>query len=196
VLGAAELEKMEKFYRYLDSDGDGIPYRTFPGDTHRGGYFVRGSGHNRYGGYTEDGDEYQEVVDRLLVKWETARGLVPGPVLRKAERKTRFGVIAYGSLDGAVNEALDGLAEDGFHADYLRIRSFPFNEEVLDFLAEHDRIFVVEQNRDAQLRSLLIIETPADDENLIKVLHYNGMPIPSACIVEAVHKFISKEVAA
>ena len=124
------------------------------------------------------------MMDRLLVKWETARGIVPKPVLRKASQSTRFGVIAYGSSDGAVNEALDQLAEQGFQADYLRIRAFPFSDEVLEFLDQHDTIFVVEQNRDAQLRSLLIIETPADDENLVEVLHYNGMPIPSHYVVE------------
>jgi 2-oxoglutarate ferredoxin oxidoreductase subunit alpha len=196
VLGADELRKMEKFYRYLDTDGDGIPYRSYPGTTHKGAYFVRGSGHNRHGGYTEDADEYQDVVDRLLVKWETARGMVPKPVLRKATQETRFGVIAYGSSDGAVNEALDRLAEQNFHADYLRIRAFPFSEEVLGFLATHDTIFVVEQNRDAQLRSLLIIETPADDENLIKVLHYGGMSIPASFVIDAVLEHINAEAAA
>jgi 2-oxoglutarate ferredoxin oxidoreductase subunit alpha len=196
VLKAEELRKMEKFHRYLDVDGDGIPYRTYPGTTHKGAYFVRGSGHNKHGGYTEDADEYQDVVDRLMIKWETARGLVPKPVLRKADKETSYGVIAYGSSDGAVNEALDHLAEQGFHADYLRIRSFPFSDEVLEFLATHQTIFVVEQNRDAQLRSLLIIETPADDENLIKVLHYNGMPIPSGCITDAVLEHIKSEAAA
>ncbi len=196
VLTTEELQKMENFYRYLDSDGDGIPYRTYPGTTHKGAYFVRGSGHNRYGGYTEDGEEYQDVMDRLLVKWETARGLVSKPVLRKADQETRFGVIAYGSSDGAVNEALDKLAGIDFHADYLRIRAFPFSDEVLEFLASHDTIFVVEQNRDAQLRSLLIIETPADDENLIKVLHYNGMPIPADCLLDAVMEHLKPEAAA
>jgi len=196
VLGPEDLEKMQKFYRYLDTDGDGIPYRTYPGESAKGAYFVRGSGHNKYGAYTEDEGEYQEVLDRLLVKFETARGLVPKPVLRRAARDTRFGVIAYGSSDGAVIEALDQLAGEGFHADYLRIRAFPFSDEVHDFLAAHDTVFVVEQNRDAQLRSLLIIETPADDGNLVKVLHYNGMPIPSQCVVEAVQGHLAREAAA
>ena len=196
VLDSEALDKIEKFHRYLDSDGDGIPYRTYPGRDARGAYFVRGSGHNRYGGYTEDADEYQDVVDRLLVKWETARGLMPRPVLRKADKETRFGIIAYGSSDGAVNEALDRLAEQDFHADYLRIRAFPFNQDVLDFLEAHDTVFVVEQNRDAQLRSLLIIETPADDENLPPILHYNGMPIPSECVVQGVLEFLQREAAA
>ena len=196
VLEAEELRKMEKFHRYLDVDGDGIPYRTLPGTTHKGAYFVRGSGHNKYGGYTEDAAEYQDVVDRLLVKWETARGVVPKPVLREASKATRFGVIAYGSSDGAVNEALDTLEKHDFHADYLRIRAFPFTDEVLEFLATHDTIFVVEQNRDAQLRSLLIIETPADDENLIRVLHYNGMPIPSHFVVDTVLEHLKPEAVA
>jgi 2-oxoglutarate ferredoxin oxidoreductase subunit alpha len=196
VLGPEDLEKMEKFYRYLDTDGDGIPYRTYPGESAKGAYFVRGSGHNKYGAYTEDEDEYQEVLDRLLVKFETARGLVPKPVLREAARETNFGVIAYGSSDGAVIEALDQLAAEGFHADYLRVRAFPFSDEVHTFLAAHDTVFVVEQNRDAQMRSLLIIETPADDDNLVKVLHYNGMPIPSECIVEAVREHLAREAAA
>ncbi|NNL94414.1 MAG: 2-oxoacid:acceptor oxidoreductase subunit alpha [Xanthomonadales bacterium] len=196
VLDSKALQGIEKFHRYLDVDGDGIPYRTYPGEDPKGAYFVRGSGHNRYGGYTEDANEYQDVVDRLLVKWETARERVPRPVLRKAAKKTRFGVIAYGSSDGAVNEALDRLAEQDFHADYLRIRAFPFNTDVLDFLDTHDTVFVVEQNRDAQLRSLLIIETPADDENLPPVLHYNGMPIPSSCIEQAVLEYLEQEAAA
>jgi len=196
VLDSEALKGVEKFHRFLDVDGDGIPYRTYPGEDPKGAYFVRGSGHNRYGGYTEDAAEYQDVVDRLLVKWETAREQVPRPVLRKAAEQTRFGVIAYGSSDGAVNEALDRLAEQDFHADYLRIRAFPFNHEVLDFLAAHDTVFVVEQNRDAQLRSLLIIETPADDENLPSVLHYNGMPIPSSCIEQTVLDYLQREAAA
>jgi 2-oxoglutarate ferredoxin oxidoreductase subunit alpha len=196
VLGPEELEEMEKFYRYLDSDGDGIPYRTYPGLDSRGAYFVRGSGHNKYGGYTEDGAEYQEVVDRLMVKWKTASELVPRPVLREAERETPFGVIAFGSSDGAVNEALDRLAELGIHLDYLRVRAFPFGSEVNDFVETHDNVFVVEQNRDAQLRSLLIIESDAREEQLISVLHYNGMPIPCICIIEAVSDYISGQAAA
>ena len=195
VLRPDDLKEIAKFQRYMDRDGDGIPYRTYPGEDSKGAYFVRGSGHNKYGGYTEDAHEYQEVVDRLLVKWETARGMVPAPVLRKANVETRYGIIAYGSSDGAVNEALDRLAKHDFHADYLRIRAFPFSDEVLAFLASHDTIFVVEQNRDAQLRSLLIIETPADDENLFKVLHYNGMPIPSDCILEAVLEHLKAKAA-
>jgi len=196
VVGPADLDRMERFYRYLDTDGDGIAARTLPGEDERGAYFVRGSGHNRLGGYTEDSDEYQDVVDRLLVKWRTAGDLVPPAVLRKAPQAAAFGVVAYGSSDGAVNEALDRLAEEGLHLDYLRVRGFPFGQEVEDFLDAHDTIFVVEQNRDAQLRSLLMLETGAAGESLVPVLHYNGMPIPSRCVVDAVRERVRKEAAA
>jgi 2-oxoglutarate ferredoxin oxidoreductase subunit alpha len=200
VLDAKDLDRIEKFYRYLDSDGDGIPYRTLPGVDDRGAYFVRGSGHNRYGGYTEDSAEYQDVMDRLLVKWETARGLVPGPLVQEAAQETKLGVIAFGSSDGAVREALDRLAEEDLHLDYLRVRAFPFCDEVTEFIAAHDTVFVVEQNRDAQLRTLLINEAlngsgvPAD--TLVPVLHYNGMPIPSLTVIEAVRAFMQEERAA
>ena len=196
VLTSADLDTMTKFHRYLDTDGDGIPYRTLPGRDARGAYFVRGSGHNKHGGYTEDADEYQDVMDRLLVKWETARQLVPGPTVRKARQHARLGVIAYGSSDGAVNEALDHLAEQGLHLDYMRVRAFPFPEAVEEFIEAHDTVFVVEQNRDAQLKSLLINETSVSRRRLRSVLHYNGMPIPSDCIFDAVQSFVRGEAAA
>ncbi|MEJ2534334.1 MAG: 2-oxoacid:acceptor oxidoreductase subunit alpha [Gammaproteobacteria bacterium] len=196
VLGPAELDEMEKFHRYLDRDGDGIPYRTLPGKDARGAYFVRGSGHNQYGGYTEDAEQYQQVVDRLLVKWETAKRIVPAPLLRSAERRTSLGIIAYGSSDGAVNEALDRLARDGLHLDYLRIRAFPFGEEVEEFLRTHDTVFVVEQNRDAQLRALLLNETAVTRDRLVSILYYNGLPIPSDSVVDAVRAHGSGEAAA
>lgn len=196
VLGPADLEKMEKFHRYLDNDGDGIPDRTLPGQDPKGAYFVRGSGHNRYGGYTEDAEEYQDVLDRLLVKWETAKTLVPGPEVRHAGQHADYGIIAFGSSHGAVTEALDGLAEEGIHADYMRLRAFPFNKEVEAFIAAHKTVFVVEQNRDAQMRSLLMIEIDAPADKLVSVLHYNGLPIPSDCIAEALREHIAKEVAA
>jgi 2-oxoglutarate ferredoxin oxidoreductase subunit alpha len=196
VLGPQDLKKMDRFVRYLDVDGDGIPYRTLPGEDSKGAYFTRGSGHNRYGGYTEDSAEYQDVMDRLLVKWETARHLVPPAVLTKAKRKTRLGIIAFGSSDGAVIEARDRLAERGIHADYLRIRAFPFGEEVRDFLKGHKTVFVVEQNRDAQMKSLLLLEAGAAGERLVSILHYDGMPIPSECVVQGVATHLEKEAAA
>ncbi len=196
VLQAEEVEKLEKFYRYLDTDGDGIASRTLPGEHPKSAYFARGSGHNKYGAYTEDPDEYVEVVDRLMVKWDTAKKLVPEPVLRPASQATTIGIIAYGSSDGAVIEALDTLVANGIHADYMRVRAFPFNGEVSDFVEKHETVFVVEQNRDAQLRSLLILETNTDAAKLIPVLHYSGMPIPSHCVVKGLCKHLQVEAVA
>ena len=196
VLSSEEVEDLEKFYRYLDTDGDGITARTLPGDNPKGAYFVRGSGHNKLGAYTEDSDEYKEVVDRLMVKWETAKSVVPGPVFIQAKQETSIGIIAFGSSDGAVIEALDRLEEKGIQANYMRVRAFPFNGEVTSFVKRHDTVFVVEQNRDAQLRSLLILETNTDAAKLIPILHYNGMPIPSHCVVEGLCKHLQVEAAA
>jgi 2-oxoglutarate ferredoxin oxidoreductase subunit alpha len=186
VLTADMLEKIDRFNRYLDVDGDGIPWRTIPGVGEKGAYFTRGSGHDRFGAYTENSDAYQDVLDRLLVKWETAKSLVPDAVLTKAKQPTNLGIVAYGSSDGAVIEARDRLAEQGIHADYLRIRALPFTSEVEGFLHEHDTIFVVEQNRDAQMRSLLTLESADTANRLVPILHYNGMPIPSECVVRGI----------
>jgi 2-oxoglutarate ferredoxin oxidoreductase subunit alpha len=196
VLNKQEIEEIERFHRYLDSDGDGIPYRTLPGVHPKGAYFVRGSGHNRRGAYTENAEEYQEVLDRLMVKWNTTRELVPRPLLRTASKRTEYGIIAYGSSDGAVVEALDELEEEGIMADYLRLKAFPFNGEVQSFLEDHRIIFVVEQNRDAQMRSLLMLETDTPAHKLVSVLHYNGLPIPSDCVSTALREHISQEAAA
>lgn len=193
VLSSEEVEKLEKFYRYLDTDGDGIADRTLPGENAKGAYFVRGSGHNKLGFYTESSDEYKELVDRLLIKWKTAKTLVPKPVVRRAQKETRLGIIAYGSSDGAVLEALDQLEERDIHADYMRVLAFPFNGEVTEFVEKHETVFVVEQNRDAQLRTLLILETNTDARKLVPVLHYNGMPIPSQCVVEGLCRHLCLE---
>jgi 2-oxoglutarate ferredoxin oxidoreductase subunit alpha len=193
VLNSDEVEKLEKFYRYLDVDGDGIAARTLPGENPKGAYFVRGSGHNKHGMYTESSSEYKDLVDRLLVKWKTARKLVPKPLLKAAEEETGIGIIAYGSSDGAVLEALDNLRERGIHADYMRVRAFPFSAEVTEFIEKHETIFVVDQNRDAQMRSLLTLETNCDARKLVPVLHYNGMPIPSQCIEEGLCDYLCVE---
>ncbi len=195
VLDADALAKMDSFHRYLDVDADAIPYRTFPGVHPKGAYFTRGSGHNMYGAYTEDAGEYQEVVDRLRRKWETAKRYVPAPVVDYTEMY-RVGIISVGSSDGAVREARDELAAAGIGTNHLRIKAFPFSKQVEEFLERHDRIYVVEQNRDAQLRSLLILETGADAEQLISVLHYNGMPIDSSGIVAVINEDMAKGVAA
>jgi 2-oxoglutarate ferredoxin oxidoreductase subunit alpha len=195
VMSAAELEKVEKFHRYLDVDGDAIPYRTLPGVHPKGAYFTRGSGHNMYGAYTEDAKEYQAVVDRLRRKWDTAKQHVPAPVVEYSER-CRTGIVSVGSCDGAVREARDRLAEAGIATNYLRVKAFPFNGQVQEFLDAHDRIYVVEQNRDAQLRSLLVLEAGVDPDKLIPVLHYDGLPMTAASILDGVHQDLAKGQAA
>ena len=196
VLDADEIAATETFHRYLDKDGDGITYRTLPGVHPRGAYFVRGSGHNRYGAYTEDSDEYQEIVDRLLVKWRTAEELVPTPVIRSHPKADGWGILAVGSSDPAVLEAIDLLAAKGIYVDYCRVRAFPFGREVRRFLEQHRRVFVVDQNRDAQLKSLLIIETDCPKDRLESVLHYGGLPMAAGGIVEAVEEARQQGVAA
>ena len=196
VLTDEDLAGMEKFHRFRDFDGDGIPHRTLPGSDRKGSYFVRGSGHNQYGGYTEDAGEYQQVVDRLKLKWETARRLVPAAVETKAGGRTDIGIIAFGSSHGATIEALDRLAEQDVAVDYLRLRAFPFGDEVEAFIRTHRTIFVLEQNRDAQMRSLLMTELNADPRKLVSILHYNGLPVPSDMIVERIGDYIEQEAVA
>ncbi len=185
VLGAEELEEMENFYRYLDVDGDGIPYRTLPGTHPKGSYFTRGSGHTKYGGYTEDADEYQEVVDRLLLKWETARTMVPEPEIRYS-KFNKAAIISVGSSDGACKEALDMLAEQKVTLNYCRMRAFPFSDDVREFIDQHDVVYVVEQNRDAQLRTLLMLDSQADPAKLVSVLHYNGVALNAGFVVKRI----------
>jgi 2-oxoglutarate/2-oxoacid ferredoxin oxidoreductase subunit alpha len=185
VLGKEELDKMEKFYRYLDKDEDGIPYRTFPGVHRKGAYFTRGSGHTQLGTYTEDSTEYQIVLDRLTRKFQTAKKYLPRPVIEQDPR-TDIAIVSIGSSDGAVHEALDILRARGVQMNYMRVRAFPFSEEVEKFLADHRLLFVVEQNRDAQLRSLLTLETRVAKEKLRSLLHYSGLPVSSSFIVDGV----------
>ncbi|HPF26952.1 MAG TPA: 2-oxoacid:acceptor oxidoreductase subunit alpha [Steroidobacteraceae bacterium] len=185
VLSAEELATLEKFYRYLDSDSDGIPYRTLPGVHPKGAYFTRGSGHTQYGSYTEDSVEYQLVLDRLVRKFKTAKSLVPRPVV-DANPRVDIGLVAYGSSDGAVREARDILQSRGVPVNYLRVRAFPFGEEVEQFLEKHRLVFVVDQNRDAQMRSLLTLETRVEKAKLRSLLHYSGLPISSEFIVQGV----------
>jgi len=184
VLSKEQLEKIEKFHRYFDQDGDGIPYRTIPGVHSKGAYFTRGSGHNQFGGYTEDSAEYQIVLDRLTKKFNTAKTLVPKAII-EGRTDNDIGFVSIGSCDGAVHEAIDILKRRGVHVDYMRIRAFPFGAEVEDFLAAHETIFVIEQNRDAQLKSLLTLETNVDKAKLRSILHYSGMPMSSDTIVDA-----------
>ena len=187
VMTYEELEAGRDFGRYLDVDGDGIPYRTYPGvHPNRGGYFTRGTSRNPYARYSEEGSVYVDNVQRLLRKFETAKSLVPAPELRPASAPTRDGVIYYGSTGPAMHEALGLFERQGPRLDALRIRAFPFSSEVDDFLASHDRIFVVEQNRDAQLRTLLMAENGGDPNRLVPVLHFDGTPITARFIVSAI----------
>jgi 2-oxoglutarate ferredoxin oxidoreductase subunit alpha len=185
LLTAEQLDGMEKFYRYLDVDGDGITWRTLPGEHPKGSFFTRGSGHNKYGAYTEDAAEYQEVVDRLLVKWETARGLVPKPEIEYSKFNKRA-ILTLGSCDGAVREAMGQLKEKGNSVNYCRVKAFPFDESVKEFIGKHERVYVVEQNRDAQLRSLLMLDLEVDAAKLAPVLHYGGMPLPASFVLTKV----------
>jgi len=185
VLGAAELEKLAKFHRYASENEDQVAARTLPGVHAKGAFFTRGSGHNKFGGYTEIPDEYQEVMDRLLRKHKAAAKAVPAPVIQLQTDAT-FGVVSLGGCDPAVREAIGALAERGIVADYMRIRAFPFDDAVEQFLASHDRVFVVEQNRDAQLRSLLTLETGVAKSQLRSVLVYGGFPLSSRHVIDGI----------
>lgn len=187
VMTAEMLDAGAFFGRYTDVDGDGIPFRTYPG-THpdKGAYFTRGTSRNRLAGYSEKGVDYQDNMERLLRKFHTAADLVPGPVLRPAQEKTRVGAIYFGSTTPAMHEALEALEAQGHHIDAMRIRGFPFNNEVYDFIASHDEICVVEQNRDAQLRSLLMIEGGINPIRLTSILHYDGTPITARYLIDAI----------
>jgi 2-oxoglutarate ferredoxin oxidoreductase subunit alpha len=187
VLTAAELEAGKEFGRYLDVDGDAVPYRTLPG-THptQGAYFTRGSSHDRYARYSEDGAVYVDMMQRLLRKFETAKSLVPRPVLRKAKEKAKYGAINYGSTSAAMGEALAALERKGVHLDTLRIRAFPFADDVVEFINAHEQVFVVEQNRDAQLQKMMVNECSIDPARFISVLHFDGTPITARFITKAI----------
>ena len=195
VVSAEDLEEMENFYRYLDVDGDGIPYRSLPGVHPKGAYFTRGSGHTKYGGYTEDSAAYQEVLDRLLVKWETARTIVPEADVRYS-KFNKAAILTLGSGDGPCIEALDRLEAQNIGLNYCRVKAFPFTEAVREFIEKHDVVYVVEQNRDAQLRTLLINDIDSDQDKLVSVLHYNGMPLNAGFVVERILAEIKKGRAA
>ena len=187
VMTAEELESGKDFGRYLYVDGDGIPYRTYPG-THpsRGSFFTRGTSKDRYARYTELGAAYEDNMQRLLRKFATAATLVPAPLVRPASRPTKFGAIYYGSTAAAMLEAADLLAEEGIELDLMRVRAFPFSDIVAGFIEAHERVFVVEQNRDAQLRTLLVNELEIDPARLPKILHYDGSPITARQIASKI----------
>jgi 2-oxoglutarate ferredoxin oxidoreductase subunit alpha len=191
VLSAEELEKVKTFYRYTDSDGDGIPARTLPGVHPKGAYFTRGSGHNRFGVYTEDGDEYVEVLDRIDRKIQHAARSVPAPFVRSATG-AKVGLVTIGGCHAACMEALDLLAKDGVALDYMRVRGFPFADEITAFLDAHDINFVVEQNRDGQLRNLLMLETGVPLDKLESVRYYGGFPMSAHHVISAVKAKLEK----
>ena len=195
VLTPEELEGIEKFHRYLDVEGDGIAARTLPGGHPKGAYFTRGSGHTRYGTYTEDSAEYVDVMERLARKIARAAWAVPEPEIRHIDPRVReganghdgrIGIITIGGCRAAVLEAIDRLAERGIGLDFLRIRGFPFADAVREFVDSHDLSFVVEQNRDGQLRSLLLLEVGVAPERLASVRYYGGLPLSTHHVIEGV----------
>jgi 2-oxoglutarate ferredoxin oxidoreductase subunit alpha len=185
VLTAEELERIERFQRYNNADEQFVCARTLPGVDPRGAFFTRGSGHNKFGGYTETPDEYQEVLDRLLCKHGAAARFMPGPILY-GPPGAKIGIVSIGGCDRAVREAIDLLATHGIEAEYMRIRGFPFNTCVEEFLEAHDPCFVVEQNRDGQLQSLLTLETRAPKSGLRSLRVYGGYPLSASVLVEEI----------
>jgi 2-oxoglutarate ferredoxin oxidoreductase subunit alpha len=192
VMTAEMLDAGREFGRYLDVDGDGIPFRTYPG-THpsKGGYFTRGTSKNAYAIYSEQGADYEANMQRLLKKFETAKTLVPKPILSASKEPARFGAIYYGSTSPAMAEALDALARAGIYVNALRVRSFPFQDEIFDFVASHSKVFVIEQNRDAQLKTLLVNDAGINPASLISVLHYDGTPITARFITQGITEIVA-----
>ena len=190
---AEELETGRDFGRYLDVDGDGIPFRTYPG-THptKGSFFTRGTSRDRYARYTEEGPAYVDNVMRLLRKFETAKDMVPRPLQANAAKPTKYGVIYFGSTAPAMDEAIGMLEAKGQSLDRMRLRGFPFHSSVTSFMADHDFVFVVEQNRDAQMRSMLVNELNIDPVRLVPVLHFDGTPITARFIARAIEEHLDQ----
>jgi len=192
VLSAQELDEVEKYYRYLDVDGDHIAARTLPGVHPKGSYFTRGSGHDKYGRYTEDSDAYMEVMERLLKKVESAADHVPAPEVHQGDTPAPIGLVSIGGCNWAVLEARDDLAARGIAVDYLRVRGFPFNQTVNDFLSEHETVFVIEQNRDEQLRKMLLMETECPKEKLVSLTYFGGQPLSKGHVLEGLAPHLEK----
>ena len=192
VLSKNDLDEVEEFGRYLDVDGDGVPYRTYPG-THpqKGAYFTRGTSHDEYARYTEDGVKNAEVLSRLTKKFQTASSTVPAPIFNQEENSSSIGVIYFGSTDCSMQEALDDLEDQNINVDAMRIRSFPFNLEVWEFIEEHDLLFIVEQNRDGQMRTLLMAEGGIIPDKLVSILCFDGQPITASFITSKINTHIS-----
>jgi 2-oxoglutarate ferredoxin oxidoreductase subunit alpha len=192
VLGPEQLEQIKTFHRYIDADGDGVPARTLPGVHPNGAYFTRGSGHNRFGAYTEDGDEYVDVLDRIDRKMQLAARALPPPYFRNSPSGATVGLVTVGGCHAACMEAIDLLAKDGIAVDYMRVRAFPFGDDVRAFLDAHRMNFVVEQNRDAQLRSLLMLETGVPIDKLESVRYYGGFPMSANRVIAGIKAKLEK----
>ena len=192
VLNATQLEELPRFGRYLDVDGDGITYRTIPG-THptKGSFFTRGTSRDEYAAYTEDGRVYARNMDRLLKKWNTAKDIVPGPYLYQKENKSPYGLIFFGTSTYSTEEAMDSMASSVLNFDAMRLKAFPFNQTVEDFIHTHEKVFIIEQNRDGQMRSLLINELNVNPQKMISVLNFDGMPITAHWITTLINKNLS-----
>jgi 2-oxoglutarate/2-oxoacid ferredoxin oxidoreductase subunit alpha len=195
VLNAEQLEKLERYGRYLDVDDDGITYRTIPA-THptKGAFVTRGTSRDEYAVYTEESAPYERNMERLLKKFETAKSYVPAPQVYHPGNEADYGIIFYGTSTQSAEEAIDLLKDKGIHLDALRIKSFPFNKTVEDFIDAHDKVFIVEQNRDAQLRNLMLIELGASFKKLVPVLNYGGLPITADFIVKKIEKKLSRVI--
>ena len=195
VLTAAQLESLPTWGRYRDVDGDGIPYRTLPG-THptKGSYFTRGSSHDENAAYSEDSPTYVRIMDRLLKKFNTARKMVPGPQYFQEGKNSSHAILFFGTTLHAAEEALDILKSEGSPMDAIRIKSFPFAEEVATFIEQYDKVFVIEQNRDAQFRTLLINELEINPKKLVKVLNYDGTPITADFILTQIHQHLFQPI--
>lgn len=191
VLSAEELEQAKNFWRYYDHDGDGIPQRSVPGVHPKGAYFTRGSGHNKFAAYTEDGDEYQEVLDRLNRKVQGAAKAVPQPLIKQTPGAT-MGLVTVGGCHAACVEAMDLLAAEGIKVNYMRVRGFPFGDEVRQFLDQHQVNFIVEQNRDAQLRSLLMLDLGMPIDKLHSVRYYAGFPMSAHHVISGIKAKLEK----
>jgi 2-oxoglutarate ferredoxin oxidoreductase subunit alpha len=191
-LSREDLEAGKEFARYKDLDGDGIPYRTYPG-THetKGAYFTRGTSRNPQAMYSEAGPDYVYNMQRLQKKFEFAKTLVPKPVLTPARKPARFGAIYYGSTSPAMHEALESLASQNIFINALRVRAFPFQEEVNDFVQSHSKVFVIEQNRDAQLKTLMVNDAGINPASLISILHYDGTPITARFITQEIAEIVA-----
>jgi 2-oxoglutarate ferredoxin oxidoreductase subunit alpha len=185
VLSAEELDRIENFYRYLDVDGDEIPYRSVPGVHPKGAYFTRGSGHDKYGRYTEDSELYQEVVDRLKRKVKSSSKKSPQPIIHTQDG-AQFGIISVGSCDGAVREAITRFNDAEVPVNYLRVRAFPFADSVQDFINQHEHNYVIESNRDGQLHRMLLLETEVSRDRLTSITVYGGIPLSAEDVISGV----------